>query len=740
MKSIRIVILFLSVLIGSASTSWSCSPCQPLSNITQTLTGNTLELNFTSNAGWKCCYTVRIEIVCANSNFTGVPNFYSTEICIEGGTCPSCTSSTPVPYPPTIIDLSTFCPGTYKWRASETSCNIYTQEYTFTIGGASPILLNAAASEDSICTYEFSQLTANATNGCNSNNFTYSWTPAAGLSSATIANPIANPSVTTTYTLTVNETGACTLPQTAALTITVNPTPTASVSGTTDVCVGASPPVVTFTGGNGTAPYTINYLVNGINAPPLVTTGTTGTIDIPTTSAGNYTYTIVDITDASSTQCSQLLNATATVNVIDLPVAAIGYASPVFCATGAAQVDQTGTSGGVYSSTAGIALNSSTGAIDLAGSTPGTYQITYDFTAGICSNSTTTQLIINPLPTAVINGSTEICQNTSSPTILFGGSNGTAPYTINYTLNGVAQSAVITSTGNSFSLNVPTGVAGTYTYALVDITDASLTQCSQLQNGNAVVIINPLPVVNAGEDQVLCEPGSSTPSDVTLSGSGADTYAWTNGITNNVSFTPPSGTTIYTVTGTDANGCTDTDEVSVTSLPQPEANGQVDPIYGNVPVTANLDNLSAYATNYTWDFGDGESIQTQSNASINHLYSTPGVYEISLTASNGICQDTWTITIETIPPMVVYPPNVFTPNGDGSNEFYFVPVYFGAEFQASIVNRWGNVMATLDQLNQGWDGKVNGEDATAGVYYITYTATDFNGLTVNGHTYFHLIR
>jgi hypothetical protein len=49
-------------------------------------------------------------------------------------------------------------------------------------------------------------------------------------------------------------------------------------------------------------------------------------------------------------------------------------------------------------------------------------------------------------------------------------------------------------------------------------------------------------------------------------------------------------------------------------------------------------------------------------------------------------------------------------------------------------------MTTITDLNAGWDGKVNGEDVSEGVYYITYTATDFNGESISGHTYFHLIR
>jgi hypothetical protein len=53
---------------------------------------------------------------------------------------------------------------------------------------------------------------------------------------------------------------------------------------------------------------------------------------------------------------------------------------------------------------------------------------------------------------------------------------------------------------------------------------------------------------------------------VTLSGSGASSYAWDNGVTNGVAFSPGS-TTTYTVTGTDGNGCQNTDTVTITVNP-----------------------------------------------------------------------------------------------------------------------------------------------------------------------------
>ncbi|MET0242856.1 MAG: hypothetical protein ABW174_05290, partial [Flavitalea sp.] len=74
-----------------------------------------------------------------------------------------------------------------------------------------------------------------------------------------------------------------------------------------------------------------------------------------------------------------------------LPVATISYPGTTYCANGTITVTQTGTPGGTYSaSPAGLSINASTGEINLAASTPGTYTITYSFNDGNCPNTTTT--------------------------------------------------------------------------------------------------------------------------------------------------------------------------------------------------------------------------------------------------------------------------------------------------------------------------------------------------------------
>ena len=77
-------------------------------------------------------------------------------------------------------------------------------------------------------------------------------------------------------------------------------------------------------------------------------------------------------------------------------------------------------------------------------------------------------------------------------------------------------------------------------------------------NATGTITVNDLPAVDAGSAQTVCAGAS-----VTLSGSGATSYSWDNSVTNGTSFTA-STTTTYTVTGTDANSCQNTDQVTVT--------------------------------------------------------------------------------------------------------------------------------------------------------------------------------
>ena len=98
-----------------------------------------------------------------------------------------------------------------------------------------------------------------------------------------------------------------------------------------------------------------------------------------------------------------------------------------------------------------------------------------------------------PPITATISGTTAICQNSASPNITFTGSNGTAPYTFTYNINGGSNLTISTTSGNSINLAVPTVTTGTFTYNLLGVFDVIGSDCLQTQSGSAVVNVNPLP-------------------------------------------------------------------------------------------------------------------------------------------------------------------------------------------------------------------------------------------------------
>ena len=121
--------------------------------------------------------------------------------------------------------------------------------------------------------------------------------------------------------------------------------------------------------------------------------------------------------------------------------------------------------------------------------------------------------------------------------------------------------------GGETTQNIANLCAGTYS---VELTDGN--GCTA---NSSYTITEPAPVtVNAGSDITICDGNS-----VTLSGSGANSYSWDNGITDGAAFIPGLGITTYTVTGTDANGCTNTDDIIVTVNALPNVNAGSDILF-----------------------------------------------------------------------------------------------------------------------------------------------------------------
>ncbi|OFZ46840.1 MAG: hypothetical protein A3D92_02870 [Bacteroidetes bacterium RIFCSPHIGHO2_02_FULL_44_7] len=496
------------------------------------------------------------------------------------------------------------------------------------------------------------------------------------------------PAITTTYTVTgTNTTTGCVGTGNAVVTIT--PLDNASFT-TTNFCAGSASPAATVTGtpggtftynpnpadgssvngssgsitnGVGGTTYTLQYTTSGacpaistqtvtVYALPVVdlpnyTVCTGGTVTLTATGATSYTWspgTYLNTTSGASVNSTPAVNITYTVTgtnangcqssdagtVTILANAPINAGSDVTICSGESTI-LTASGGVSYTWLAPISASGATQSVSPLGTT--TYTVNGTDASG-CSGSDQVQVTVNPLPTATVSGGGSICINSASPApvITFTGANGTSPYIFTYNINGGAPQT-ITSVGNTATITAPVNVAGTFNYNLVSVSDASATVCDQLQAGTATVIVNALPIVNAGVDQTVCQNTS-----VTLSGSGATSYVWNNGVNNGVAFTPGVGTVTYTVTGTDGNGCVNTDQVDVIVNPLPAVNAGPDQ---SVCAGSQVTLSGSGATSYVWNNGVNNGVAF-----------TPGVgtvtYTVTGTDGNG-CVNTDQVVVTVNP-------------------------------------------------------------------------------------------
>ncbi|MES2411340.1 MAG: choice-of-anchor L domain-containing protein, partial [Bacteroidota bacterium] len=253
--------------------------------------------------------------------------------------------------------------------------------------------------------------------------------------------------VITTYNL-VNATittlaGTVVQPEVGSATVTISSLPLATISGTTTVCKDSASPNITFTGANGTAPYTFTYSTDGgttqVTTPP--STGNTYTIPVSTATAAAYTYTLMSVQSSGTPACSQNQSGTATVTIRVLPTATISGTTTVCKDATNPNITFTGANGTApytftYSTDGGTTLittPTSTGNIyTLPVSTASSGAITYTLISVLSSGtpacsqnqSGTATVTVKALPTATISGTTAVCLNAASPNITFTGANG----------------------------------------------------------------------------------------------------------------------------------------------------------------------------------------------------------------------------------------------------------------------------------------------------------------------------
>lgn len=210
--------------------------------------------------------------------------------------------------------------------------------------------------------------------------------------------------------------------------------------------------------------------------------------------------------------------------------------------------------------------------------------------------------------------------------------------------------------------------------------------------------------------------------------------------------------------------CTANDSVFVDILNPPMAAFTATPNDGCTPLDVLFQNNSQNASNFQWDFGNGNSANVGNMDPQTQTYTNSAV--VRLIASEGNCADTTyaTITISICgctdplalnydptaniddgscfyPEPTVYVPNVFTPNNDGDNDLFFLTTTNSTNIELTIINRWGNVVFEKSGVNPAWDGKTqNGSLAGDGVYFYKYKVDGLQDQYLEGHGFLQLIR
>jgi GEVED domain/Ig-like domain CHU_C associated/Secretion system C-terminal sorting domain len=456
---------------------------------------------------------------------------------------------------------------------------------------SAPPAINASAANPSLCVGGNTVLTATSANA----GYTYSWSPAATLSAATGASVTATPLANETYTVTANDAiSGCQNQATVA--VTVNPLPVVTASNPAAICANsntslsasASIPVTycapTYTSANTSGDYITLVQLGTIN------NATVGAAALP-----NYTL----FPEAGSTTTTIPAGVSQTITL----------AAGTFNANDiAAWIDYN--QDGVFDAAEKL------GQTDNFAAGPATTSFT--FTVPITAYDGKTRLRVRERDGATPNidpCGVETYGEVEDYTVTITG--GTALITYSWSPSTFLSSSTVAN---------PTVSAATTTTNYI-VTATSLAGCPN--TASVALTVNALPAVTATATAPSVCVGSAT----TLTGGGATSYTWDNGITDGVAFNP-TATLTYTVTGTDANGCsnTATQTVTVNALPTITANASSTSVCAGSSVTLT----GGGAATYTWDNGvtNGVAITPAATAT----------YNVTGTDANG-CQGTASTTV-----------------------------------------------------------------------------------------------
>lgn len=530
----------------------------------------------------------------------------------SGATMASTTAENPTATPTvTSVYSLTVSDGT-----SDNGCSPSTIYTTSVTVNAKPVA--APTNSSPICNGGTVTLTSNPADGAS----TYAWSGPA-LSSGTVADPTATPTVTSVYSLTVTDGSGqpgCSPSTVYTTSVTVNSTPIASPTNDGYICNGG----------------TVNLTANGSGGAsvyswsgPSLSSSTVANPTASPTVTSVYSLTVTNGTAASG--CSPSTVYTTSVTVNNAPTASPtnnGY----ICNGGTVTLTANGADGASVYNWAGSSLVVSTGATPTATPTvTAIYSLTVTdgSTKSGCSPSTvyTTSVTVNSKPVASPTNSSPIC-NGGTVTLAANGSGGASIY--NWSGSSLSSSIVAN----------PTATPTTTTVYSLTVTDGSSQPgCAPSDVYTTSVTVNATPTAAPTNDGYICNGGT-----VTLAanpGGSANTYTWSGpALSSTTAASPtatPTVTSVYSLTvtnGTAASGCTPstvyTTSVTVNNIPTAApTNSGVICVGGTVTLTANPANG---ASTFAWS---GPSLSSNTAENPTATPTVTSTYSLTVTDGSG---------------------------------------------------------------------------------------------------------
>jgi gliding motility-associated-like protein len=600
---------------------------------------------------------------------------------------------------PNIVSSTVTMSGTYSVTVTDANGCSSSATTTVTVDQTPPVP-TASAVASNICEGQNISLSASS-GGATS----YNWTGPNGFST-TVQNPvITNASVIQSgiYSVTATSNGCTSSASTVNVTVNTNPVATAGISGSV-VCSGTAINL-TSSGGTGYSWTGPNGYTSGIQNPAITSADTTN--------SGTYIVTVSNAGGCSDTASISLL-------VNQTPPAPTAGANAANICEGDDIIFSASSTGATFYSWNGpnsfISGTQNPTIISAGVSATGTYTVIAS--AGSCFSSPATVNVTvnaNPVATASVNSAVTCSGSTVNLSSTGGG-------TYNWTGPGGYTSVSQNPTFTSAVVN-----SGTYTVTVTNAAGCSdSTTVSLLVNQTPNAPIATSDTTCVGDPLLLTANGSGVInwySDAALTILVAsDTNAYVPVITTNTTAT-------YYITSTDPNGCTSLVSTASASNYNVIASATASPTSGFIPLNVTFTNLSSgvdASDTYIWN-SNGITFSNSYNPT--NVFNTQGNYTITLIAidAQSGCIDTTFLNIFADGNIFYTVPNIFTPNGDNTNDAFEVISHGITEVHVVIYDRWGLKMYEFDGVHASWDGRTtSGVEVPDGTYFYLFNAKDVN--------------